>query len=68
MSQRAGSRRGYRALGSFVLYQFLEDEDGNTAIEYGLIVSLVVIAITGTLYTLGRSLNHKFQRLGCEID
>jgi len=51
-----------------VLYQFLEDEDGNTAIEYGLIVSLVVIAITGTLYTLGRSLNHKFQRLGCEID
>lgn len=34
-----------------VLKAFLEDDSGGTAIEYGLIVSLIVIAIIGALNT-----------------
>ncbi len=36
---------------------FLRDESGTTAIEYGLIASLVAVAIIGALIALGESLD-----------
>lgn len=36
--------------------QFLRDESGATAIEYGLIASLLSIAIVGTLLTISGNL------------
>ena len=35
--------------------QFMRDETGATAIEYGLIVSGITLAILGTLQTLSNS-------------
>lgn len=35
--------------------RFLRDETGATAIEYGLIVSCIAVAILGTLQTLSTS-------------
>lgn len=39
---------------------FLKDESGATAIEYGLIAALVAIAIMVGAGMLGRELNNKF--------
>lgn len=40
--------------------QFLNDEEGVTAIEYGLIAALVAVVITGGLNILGPALNTLF--------
>lgn len=40
--------------------RFAADESGATAIEYGLIASLIAVAIIGTLTTLGTKLTGTF--------
>lgn len=42
---------------------FIQEEDGVTAIEYGLIAALVAVAIIAGATALGTSLNGIFQRL-----
>ncbi len=39
------------------LRRFLRDESGATAMEYGLMVALLSLAIIGTVKALGQSLN-----------
>ena len=39
---------------------FLRNENGATAIEYGLIASLIAVAIVGVLVTLGPKLSGVF--------
>jgi pilus assembly protein Flp/PilA len=43
-----------------ILKTFLADEDGATAIEYGLIAALVSIAAIGALTAMGSSLSAMF--------
>lgn len=40
--------------------QFLNDESGATAIEYGLIASLIAVVIIGAVTTVGTSLSGTF--------
>lgn len=42
------------------IISFLKNEEGATAIEYGLIAALVSVVIIGTLQLLGGNLNTKF--------
>lgn len=42
------------------MIQFIKNEEGATAIEYGLIAALIAVAIIGALTTLGGSLNTMF--------
>jgi len=42
------------------LIGFVKDEDGATAIEYGLIAALVSVAAIGALSAMGNSLNTLF--------
>jgi len=42
------------------LLRFLKDEDGVTAIEYGLIAALIAVAIILTVTAVGDSLNSTF--------
>ena len=44
----------------FTLRRFSKDEEGATAIEYGLIAALVSVAAIGALTTMGNSLNTMF--------
>ena len=46
---------------------FLKDENGATAIEYGLIAAGISIAIIATVNTLGTSLNDKFTTVSTAI-
>ncbi len=46
---------------------FVRDEDGATAIEYGLIAALVAVAAIGALSALGDSLNVIFDMVSSEL-
>jgi pilus assembly protein Flp/PilA len=43
-----------------ILFCFAFDESGATAIEYGLIATLVSVVIIGVLINIGNSLNATF--------
>jgi pilus assembly protein Flp/PilA len=43
--------------------QFLRDEEGVTAIEYGLIAALIAVAVIATVYLVGVNLNTTFNKI-----
>jgi pilus assembly protein Flp/PilA len=47
--------------------KFLKDENGATAIEYGLIAALVAVAIVGALTTLGGGLTTLFGNVNTDL-
>ena len=42
------------------LLNFLKDEEGATAVEYGLMVALIAVAIIAAVSLLGQDLKRKF--------
>ena len=46
-----------------LLHRFINDQSGVTAIEYGLIASLVAVAIIGAVSTLGKNLTTVFTQV-----
>ena len=46
---------------------FVRDEDGATAIEYGLIAALVSVAAIGALTAMGDSLSTMFNTVSSEL-
>ena len=48
--------------------QFLEDESGATAIEYGLSAALIAVGIIVAATTLGGSLSGLFNRISTKLD
>ena len=51
----------------FVAKTFAKDEDGATAIEYGLFAALIGAVIVGAVATLGQSTNTAFNDLNTAI-
>lgn len=47
--------------------RFLRDEDGVTAIEYGLIAALIAVVIIGSVKTLGSNLNTVFSDIAASV-
>jgi pilus assembly protein Flp/PilA len=50
------------------LARFSRDEEGATAIEYGLIAALVAVVIIGALTTLGGSISGAFNSISTSIN
>jgi len=48
--------------------QFLKDESGATAIEYGLIVALIAVVIVGAVTTIGTGMKAKFQEVSDKVN
>lgn len=46
-----------------LIQRFWNDEEGATAIEYGLIAGLIAVAIVGVLGTLGDQLKAAFETI-----
>jgi pilus assembly protein Flp/PilA len=46
-----------------IFRRLMKDESGVTAIEYGLIASVIIVAIAGILITVGSSLTNTFQNV-----
>ena len=49
------------------LKQFIEDEHGATAIEYGLIAALIAIVIISGVSTLGKNIGNVFNKVAGNI-
>jgi len=49
------------------LWNFLVDEQGATAIEYGLIAAGIAVAIIATVQALGTSLNSTFSTVSTSL-
>ncbi len=49
------------------LIRFASDESGATAIEYGLIASLIAVAIIGAVTTLGTKLTTTFGSVSASL-
>ncbi|HLU14312.1 MAG TPA: Flp family type IVb pilin [Burkholderiaceae bacterium] len=50
------------------IINFIKEEEGATAIEYGLIAALVAVAIVVALTTLGEKLIGLFEYVGDQLD
>jgi len=46
---------------------FLKDEEGASAVEYGLIVGLIAVAVVAVLVTMGGGLNTLFTKASDEV-
>ena len=53
--------------GDPVLMKFINDEQGATAIEYGLIAALVAVGLIVALSVLGNNLSSQFNYVGKTI-
>ncbi|MBC7767882.1 MAG: Flp family type IVb pilin [Phycisphaerales bacterium] len=51
-----------------MLKQFLNNEDGATAIEYGLIAALIGVAIITAVTAVGTDLTELFGRVSTKLD
>ena len=49
------------------IQNFLRDESGATAIEYGLIAALIAVVIIGAVSVVGTSLSGTFQTVSSAI-
>ena len=47
--------------------KMIRNEDGATAIEYGLIAALIAVVCIGALTTIGTNLNTKFTAVGAAL-
>jgi pilus assembly protein Flp/PilA len=47
---------------------FVNDEEGASAIEYGLLVGLIALAIVAGATLLGTSISNMFTRAATELD
>lgn len=47
--------------------KFIREEDGVTAIEYGLIAALIAVVIIGAVSTVGTALSTKFGEIATAV-
>jgi pilus assembly protein Flp/PilA len=46
---------------------FIRDEEGASAVEYGLLVAGIAVAVMAAIYTIGTNLNTKFNSVATKI-
>jgi pilus assembly protein Flp/PilA len=56
-----------RQLGQFVV-NFLKAEDGPTAVEYAVMLALIIVVCIGAITTLGGNANKTFTSVGSAIN
>jgi pilus assembly protein Flp/PilA len=46
---------------------FIKDEEGASAVEYGLLIAGIAVVVMGAIYAIGTSLNTKFTSVQTQI-
>jgi pilus assembly protein Flp/PilA len=54
-----------RFIGKFV--RFLKSDDGPTAVEYAVMLSLIVVVCIASITTLGKNANQAFSYVGSNV-
>jgi len=65
MMPHASSKEAYAMQTLF--HRLMRDNDGATAIEYGLIAALIAVVIIGVLTTVGTNLSTNFQSVATAL-
>ena len=50
-----------------LIKRFAQDEDGATAIEYGLIAALIAVAIIASVTALGKNISENFSEINGDM-
>ena len=50
-----------------ILFRFLKDEDGPTAVEYAVMLALIIVVCVSAITTLGSNANNTFSYVGTKI-
>jgi pilus assembly protein Flp/PilA len=50
-----------------VIKKIFKNEDGATAIEYGLIAALIAVAAMGAIQTIGTDINTAFTKVATQL-
>ena len=50
-----------------MIKKFVREEEGATAVEYGLLVALIAVVIMAAVGTLGTNLNAKFNSVATSV-
>jgi pilus assembly protein Flp/PilA len=56
-----------RQLGQFVV-DFVKREDGPTAVEYAVMLALIIVVCIGAITTLGSNANKTFTSVGAAVN
>jgi pilus assembly protein Flp/PilA len=56
-----------RKLGQFVV-DFLRNDQGPTAVEYAVMLALIIVVCIGTITTLGSNANGTFNSVGSAVN
>jgi pilus assembly protein Flp/PilA len=67
LGDRTGSNTTLKEAGLKRLREFLSDQSGATAIEYGLIAAGIALAIIAVVNTLGTTLNTQFTSINASL-
>jgi pilus assembly protein Flp/PilA len=71
LDPQTGGQVGYRRLNQETIMKFftklLRDEQGATAIEYGLIAALIAVAAITAMQSLGGELNQTFTKVSSTL-
>ena len=49
------------------LVRFLKNEDGPTAVEYAVMLALIIVVCITAITTLGTAANKTFQQVGAQV-
>mgnify|MGYP001144122790 CR=1 FL=1 len=49
------------------LKQFIREEEGASAVEYGLLVAGIAVVVMGAIYAIGTNLNTKFESVAQQL-
>jgi pilus assembly protein Flp/PilA len=49
------------------LFRFVKDEDGPTAVEYAVMLALIIVVCITAITTLGSNANNTFSYVGSKI-
>jgi|GEM_PF-451679 len=63
--QTAGEKTMRKFIKNFV--NFIKEEDGPTAVEYAVMLALIVVVCLGAIGTIGTSANTQFQRISTSL-
>jgi len=50
-----------------LIKRFLKEEEGATAVEYGLMVAAIAAVIVGVVFALGTNVSTKFEQVSSSI-
>src|SRR5579872_236917 len=67
-ANRWASQKGGGCLMRLYIKKFLSNEDGATAIEYGLIASLIAVVIIGAVSVVGTKLTATFNEVASNLN